>query len=269
MARKKINESNESKVLIESRRRCAICFGLNNDFTIKRGQIAHIDQNSSNSNIENLVFLCLEHHDLYDSKTSQSKNFKPKELKEYKKLLLDYIAQWELEKSKRIYEERSGNNDRFTIYRLVNSGSEYGYEYIALNETRNFSISISERLLCIDSIYSEIFRLLNCDYEKTHMQIDFPLNELSSFIKNQLFEEDYSLIANWDEKNQVERIDLTFNTGNKCYEINFSLTSGQLTKTADGYEKIIGPIDTDHPDITTFKRISSFVNVLGLRVEQF
>ncbi|MGF1619286.1 MAG: hypothetical protein ACFCUR_01585 [Rhodomicrobiaceae bacterium] len=48
------------------------------------GQIAHVDQDSSNNSEDNLVFLCLTHHDQYDSKTSQSKNFTKKELLHYR-----------------------------------------------------------------------------------------------------------------------------------------------------------------------------------------
>jgi hypothetical protein len=77
-------------ILTKSRRRCVLCFGLSGDLREKKGQIAHLDQDSSNSAEENLVFLCLEHHDTYDSKTSQSKGYVLEEVKTYAKHL--YLA---------------------------------------------------------------------------------------------------------------------------------------------------------------------------------
>ena len=70
----KISEPIQTEVLTKSRRRCCICFGLNRDEEIKKGQIAHRDGNPNNNNIDNLAFLCFDHHDDYDSKTSQSKS---------------------------------------------------------------------------------------------------------------------------------------------------------------------------------------------------
>ena len=57
----------------------------------KKGQIAHIDQDNTNSEFENLVFLCFEHHDEYDSKTSQSKGFTAGELKLFRNELDEYV----------------------------------------------------------------------------------------------------------------------------------------------------------------------------------
>jgi hypothetical protein len=85
--RKTISKKVESEIFLQCRRRCAICFGLNRDSSIKKGQIAHLDKDNSNSEIENLVFLCLEHHDQYDSRTSQSKNLTLAEVRHYKKEL--------------------------------------------------------------------------------------------------------------------------------------------------------------------------------------
>lgn len=80
MARKPISKDTETDVLVQSRRRCCVCYALTRDTTIKRGQIAHIDKNASNNLPDNLAFLCLEHHDLYDTSTSQSKNLTAREV---------------------------------------------------------------------------------------------------------------------------------------------------------------------------------------------
>lgn len=84
MPRKRILEDVQTRVLTRSRRRCCICFGLNRDTSIKQGQIAHLDKDSSNNSEDNLAFLCLNCHDRYDSRTSQSKNFTIGEVKGFR-----------------------------------------------------------------------------------------------------------------------------------------------------------------------------------------
>jgi len=81
--RKKTPQKTEIIVLIKSKRRCCLCSGLNNDLQIKRGQIAHLDRDPSNTKIENLAFMCLHHHAEYDSTNSQSKGFLIGEVKTY------------------------------------------------------------------------------------------------------------------------------------------------------------------------------------------
>jgi len=84
MSRKRIQDDVQARVLTRSRRRCCICFGLNRDTSIKQGQIAHLDKDSSNNAEDNLAFLCLDCHDRYDSRTSQSKNFTIAEAKGFR-----------------------------------------------------------------------------------------------------------------------------------------------------------------------------------------
>lgn len=92
MSRKKITDSTIADVLVASRRRCCICFGLSRDSSIKQGQIAHIDGDSENPNFDNLAFLCFDHHDRLDSHTSQSKNFTVPEVKKYREELYNEIV---------------------------------------------------------------------------------------------------------------------------------------------------------------------------------
>ena len=89
--RKRISKETETQVLLKSRRRCCLCYGLNFDSDIKRGQLAHVNHDSSDSMEANLAFLCLEHHDLYDSRTSQSKGLSMEELLQYRDILYDFI----------------------------------------------------------------------------------------------------------------------------------------------------------------------------------
>lgn len=74
----------EATVLVMCRRRCCICFGLNRDTGLKTGQIAHLDRNPANAGMDNLAFLCLTHHDEYDSKTSQRKGLTTNEVRRFR-----------------------------------------------------------------------------------------------------------------------------------------------------------------------------------------
>ena len=85
--RKKPTKAAEADVLTGSRRRCCVCFGLRDDTAEKKGQLAHLDHNRSNSAPDNLVWLCLDHHDQFDSKLSQSKNLTVEEVRRYREKL--------------------------------------------------------------------------------------------------------------------------------------------------------------------------------------
>lgn len=91
MPRKPITPNTQASVLIKARRRCCICFGINRVTMLRQGQIAHLDQNPNNSDEDNLAFLCLEHHDQYDSTTRQSKNFTLEEVKRFRSELHEAI----------------------------------------------------------------------------------------------------------------------------------------------------------------------------------
>lgn len=81
-------------VIYLSARRCCMCFSLDADFSEKQGQIAHLDHDKSNNKPNNLAWLCLPHHDQYDSKTSQSKGYSEKEVKKYLDNLHGHVAKW-------------------------------------------------------------------------------------------------------------------------------------------------------------------------------
>ena len=92
MSRLKIPNQTETLLLLNCRRRCCICFGLDRDHRIKQGQIAHLDNNNQNNKIDNLAFICLSHHDQYDSKTSQSKGLTLSEVKNFRNELEKFIT---------------------------------------------------------------------------------------------------------------------------------------------------------------------------------
>jgi len=94
MSRKKSPAKTEAAVLVKSRRRCCLCAHIDGDHRVKLGQIAHLDQDPSNSDEDNLAFLCFSHHSEYDSKTSQHKNFTQAEVQHWRNELYQQMAQF-------------------------------------------------------------------------------------------------------------------------------------------------------------------------------
>jgi hypothetical protein len=82
----------QDQVILLARRRCCVCFGLCGDVDVKAGQIAHLDHNHNNNEPDNLAFLCLDHHDQYDSKTSQSKGLRENEIRRYRTELYTNVS---------------------------------------------------------------------------------------------------------------------------------------------------------------------------------
>lgn len=112
MSRKSIPPKIQAEVLHSSRRRCPLCFSYDFDDGVKHGQIAHIDQNSANNARENLVFLCLKHHDEYDSSTSQSKGITKEELVKCNAELIDFLSQSTLKPRAVFNSEQDSEADR-------------------------------------------------------------------------------------------------------------------------------------------------------------
>lgn len=94
-ARKPIPSNVETAVLAKSARRCALCIRLNSDLTEKLGQIAHLDGDRTNAAEDNLAFMCLSHHSLFDSTTSQHKNYTIPEVKAARAKLYELVARGE------------------------------------------------------------------------------------------------------------------------------------------------------------------------------
>jgi hypothetical protein len=93
--RKRIAGDVEANILVKCARRCALCFAVDGDLGEKHGQIAHFDGNPNNSDEGNLAFLCIPHHSIYDSKTSQHKNYTKQELVKYRDALYELVKRGE------------------------------------------------------------------------------------------------------------------------------------------------------------------------------
>jgi hypothetical protein len=91
--RKRTHADVEAALLAKSARRCPLCFHLNGDLTEKHGQIAHLDGDRANAAEDNLSYMCLDHHSLFDSKTKQHKNYTIREVKSARAQLYKLVAE--------------------------------------------------------------------------------------------------------------------------------------------------------------------------------
>jgi hypothetical protein len=74
----------KNEVLRKCRRRCCMCFFLRRIDVAVDGQIAHLDQDNSNPQPDNLAYLCLECHKNYDRKSNRVQGYTPEEIKSYR-----------------------------------------------------------------------------------------------------------------------------------------------------------------------------------------
>lgn len=94
MAKKRvpIRKGDKELVLLRSGRICGFCLGFGNDHQPKAGQIAHLDKNNQNGAIDNLMFMCLNHHNEYDSIQSQAVGLTIGEAKEFRARVEELVA---------------------------------------------------------------------------------------------------------------------------------------------------------------------------------
>jgi len=83
-ARRRPGADVETAVLVASHRKCCLCYYWDQHKGRRKGQIAHVNGKAHDSRFENLIWLCIEHHDEYDSRTSQSKGITAGELREFR-----------------------------------------------------------------------------------------------------------------------------------------------------------------------------------------
>ena len=191
MVRKKTNPNIEATVFTECRRRCCICFGLNHDLEVKKGQIVHLDKNNSNNIYDNLAFLCLEHHDHYDSKTSQSKNFTIIEVKRYRDELKEnfLVTKKPLQKSNDKInltpEEYKKEEIRNVLIEIITEYKTiFSYNYVAhkiglpAKTVENFLIELAqEKRIRIDRMHGSTKKIFSLIDSYENLIID-------AFIKN-------------------------------------------------------------------------------------
>ena len=105
----------EMAILEKSARRCCFCFALNLDHAEKRGQLAHLDHDRSNSAESNLAWLCLDHHSSYDSQSSQHKGYTIHEAKSFKKDLEEFIRVKRSQRGAAYHELLAGDSEQAKV----------------------------------------------------------------------------------------------------------------------------------------------------------
>ncbi|MCP2027433.1 hypothetical protein L1276_002590 [Flavobacterium sp. HSC-32F16] len=235
MPRKVINPKNEAEILVKSRRRCALCFALENNNKVRKGQIAHVDRNNENAAFDNLVFLCFEHHDEYDSRPSQSKGIKPTELKVYREKLYKYFEDRNISDSP--YSEILNEDaSSFTIYKIINPDSELGYDWTALNSSRDTFISLGIDYFGIENFGSRHAKWLNCDYMETpSLTFKFDVVAFKEIITRIFFEKHFDTLVFQDTNKIINSIILRFHNPEGMYEIDYKISENTLTKNVGGY----------------------------------
>ncbi len=82
----------ETAVLVKSRRRCCLCFGLHGDDTEKyEGQLAHVNRRRSDSREDNLAWLCTVHHSRRDATSPHHRNYRANEIKHWRAQLYEHL----------------------------------------------------------------------------------------------------------------------------------------------------------------------------------
>lgn len=140
-------------MLTKCRRRCAFCFFLNADLDVKKGQIAHIDRDPSNSAESNLAYLCQSHHDEYDTVSSQTKGFQEGELKQAKKDLEEWV-----EKHRKNMPSMSSSSSKDLVLPVdvrENTPSVYNLRLPIYQATNHFASFIMQEAKVP---YEELFR---------------------------------------------------------------------------------------------------------------
>lgn len=95
--RVKIPDRTATAVLTACKRRCCICFAIDGVVSpTLDGQLAHLDRKRNNNNQDNIAYLCLRHHNQYDSTPSTTTGLRTSEVKQYRSELHHFLkdANW-------------------------------------------------------------------------------------------------------------------------------------------------------------------------------
>lgn len=155
MSRPTIPKPIETQILTLSKRRCCLCSGIKNNYDERKGQIAHLDKNPKNNKIDNLAWLCLDHHTEFDSTTSQHKNYTRNEVKKHRLELYQYYKSGERINSEPLY---CAEFDGMFNYIYLESDDFHTLEEFKLELIfKLISLAKSGYLLTIDSFDKEVF----------------------------------------------------------------------------------------------------------------
>lgn len=107
---------------------------------MRNGQIAHLNQNASDADLDNLAFLCFEHHNEYDSTTRQSKGLTRKEVLMHRAALYKAVEEY-LGTPQR---QPSGRESQYAS--PLSSTGELDYYLDAFATEREFGMSVIRRI---------------------------------------------------------------------------------------------------------------------------
>jgi DNA-binding transcriptional regulator YiaG len=224
----------ETAVLTSSRRRCSLCFGLNQDLQEKRqGQIAHLDHNASNPKFDNLAWLCFNHHDAYDSKSRQSKNYKISEVKSYRNKLYEVISSGKLREDNELITESSydaGTRIKIIREELGLKTSQFS-ELLCVESQREYELMEARQNEAPVKIIEQVSRLAGTNiewlkhetgprYKREHLYLN-PVDRTLAFCES-LDAQEYFLVL---DKKQLD-IGLVAQTSKYFYQF---MTIGGVT----------------------------------------
>jgi hypothetical protein len=141
-ARTHIPEHIQQRVFDRSRRRCALCIHFDNDWSQKNGQIAHLDRNPSNCAEDNLAYLCLSHHDDYDTKRRQTKDLTISEAKTARNRLHAFIENGGDLATAGRHDLVTGNAELAAIRLQLQHEQHFGRRYAIFDAARTFLIKV-------------------------------------------------------------------------------------------------------------------------------
>lgn len=151
VSRKKLKDTVVTDLFADCRRVCAMCYALANDATPKYGQIAHLDHDRTNDDPDNLAYLCLAHHDEYDTTRRLTRGFTPGEIKRYRALLVQAVKDGLAPKAHvhRTASLRMRLRDAFFDHRTTSYGSQPARDLVFILVTVSNSGDIAT---CIEDV---------------------------------------------------------------------------------------------------------------------
>lgn len=106
-SRVNIPKATRIEVVRKCRRHCCMCFGLRTTLEVTDGQIAHLDRDKTNAELDNLAYLCLACHKVYDSNSNRVLGYTAEEIRLYRTKLYAALGSDQFEWTLTVRADRS------------------------------------------------------------------------------------------------------------------------------------------------------------------